>query len=77
MTKLRVLVLSFPDFTDISIVLAKFGTFWKFLPISSYNKTKGKNLGPYHLNLNEKKERNRASFLRFFWRRHLGFGGCQ
>jgi hypothetical protein len=38
MTKLRVLVLSFPDFTDISIVLAKFGNFWKFLPNSSYNR---------------------------------------
>jgi hypothetical protein len=27
---------------------------------------KGKSLGPYHLNLNKKEERNRASFLRFF-----------
>jgi hypothetical protein len=24
-----------------------------------------------------KKERNRASFSRFFWRRHLGLVGCQ
>jgi hypothetical protein len=56
MTKLRVLVLSFPDFTDIPIILAKFGNFWKFLPNSSYNKTKGKNLGPYHHNLNEKRK---------------------
>ncbi len=49
-------------------------SFWKILLNSSYNKIKGKNLGPYHLNVNENKERKRASFLRFFWRRHLGSG---